>query len=68
MDTGWLLEDRDTSREVKYLTLRPELPSFWTTDANLALRFCRKQDAEDFANYFAPIDGEGSKPVEHRWD
>jgi hypothetical protein len=68
VETGWLLEHPDTSRGVNYMTLRPDIAGFWTADANLALRFARKCDAEDFESYFGPVEGEGSKAVEHRWE
>jgi hypothetical protein len=62
---AWLVEKRDTTASVAYLTLRPSVPVFWTTDANLALRFCRKQDAQDYIDFW---DDEGvSHAVEHIW-
>lgn len=67
IETGWLIEHNDTSQGVRYLTLRHEVSGFWTIDSLLALRFSRKQDADDFRNYFEPIDGEMDKSVEHQW-
>lgn len=67
VETGWLIEHKDTSKGVRYLTLRYEVASFWTNDSLLALRFSRKQDADDFREYFAPIEGDMDKAVEHQW-
>ena len=64
-ETGWLVELRDTTHNVRYLALRHEVPVFWTSDANLAMRFARKQDAEDYI-VFWDEDGK-SRAVEHAW-
>lgn len=64
-ETAWLIEMKDTASGIRYLTLRPEVPGFWTEDANLAIRFCRKQDAEDYLGFW---DDDGvSHAVEHMW-
>ena len=67
VETGWLIEHQDTSKGVRYMTLRYDVPGFWTEDSLKALRFARKQDADDFLEYFAPIEGEMDKAVEHQW-
>jgi len=62
---AWLVESKDTSKGVYYLTLRHDVPGFWTTDVDKALRFARRQDAEDYVGFW---DDEGvSRAVEHGW-
>jgi hypothetical protein len=64
-ETAWLVEMKDTREAVRYLTMRPHVAGFWTTDADEAIRFCRKQDADDYIAFWD--DEDVSRAVEHAW-
>ena len=61
-ETAWLIEKDDKRSGVFYL--RSHAPE-WTTDANRALKFFRKADAEDFLVFIHDIEDAGV--VEHMW-
>lgn len=70
--TGWLVEVASEGGPM-YLTLKHEPlskwpPPTWTADPNKALRFARKEDAENWGCAFRLTDNDvGAKAVEHMW-
>jgi hypothetical protein len=63
---GWLIEHES---EPKWFTLRPvdvATERFWTQESNDALRFCRREDADNFVAAHFCVDA----PIcitEHMW-
>jgi len=45
---AWLIENGGNGSELRYRTMEQGLPT-WTTDPYKALHFCRREDAERFA-------------------
>lgn len=61
--TGWLIEmNHNTAPIPRYWNPAPD--KGWMWDANEAIRFSRKQDAQD---YLAGHRGLSGKAVEHKW-
>jgi hypothetical protein len=64
-ETGWLIED---DKEPQWLTLKPA-EALWsmvfTKDSNDAIRFCRRQDAEDYVS--CHLDDAPVRITEHQW-
>lgn len=65
-ETGWLIEHPNTSQSVKYYTMAPGTPDFWTTDSQKALRFARREDANNYLSFYGD-DELPARIVEHRW-
>lgn len=65
IETGWLIED---DSEPQWLTLKPA-EAMWsvvfTKDSNEAIRFCRRQDAEDYVARH--LDDAPVRLTEHQW-
>jgi len=59
---GWVVENGKQGDELRYRTMRDGLPA-WTADHMEALRFCRRIDAERFAEE----DEEAGRIAEHAW-
>ena len=65
-ETGWLIENgKDSGKGLAYRFMNNEkggIPD-WTEDHNKALRFARREDAEQFAHH----DEDAWCIVEHAW-
>ncbi len=62
-ERGWLIENGLGGDALRYRTMRQGMPE-WTADHNEALRFCRRVDAERFAEE----DEDAWRIAEHAWD
>lgn len=63
---AWVIEDPQSPTSApRYYTLRPNQEQFWSYDHADALRFARKQDAEDYVAHFVQHDG--ARICEHGW-
>lgn len=60
---GWLIENGLGGDALRYRTMRQGM-SVWTADHNEALRFCRRADAERFAEE----DEDAWRIAQHGWD
>jgi hypothetical protein len=61
-ETGWLIERRNPSPEWLYV---PDWFGFkWTSDSFQAIRFCRREDAEQIARM---LENEDIHITEHQW-
>lgn len=61
-ETAWLIEIAGNHGVPNYYQL--EYDNDWTPDANKALRFARRQDAQAYINHIGWTE---PKPVEHMW-
>ena len=65
-ETGWLIENgKDAGKGLSYRFINNDkggIPD-WTDDHNKALRFARREDAEQFAYH----DEDAWRIVEHAW-
>ena len=61
-EVGWLIELADKQGVPSYHQL--EYDDDWTSDANKALRFARREDAQAYIDHIGWTE---PKPVEHMW-
>jgi hypothetical protein len=66
-EIGWLIEPNEQWTQTLYLSLDRKVLGFWTNDHNLATRFGRKIDAENWLASQDSIDPAKVHPVEHMW-
>ena len=67
-ETGWLIEYRSDAGPPKWYTLKPDrLGGGFTTNSTEALRFSRKEDAEDFARWYSDKSSPHVSITEHVW-
>lgn len=62
-ETGWLVENGKAGTDLRYRTVGALGIPIWTDDANKAIRFARRADAE----MFAAEDEDAWRIVEHCW-
>lgn len=63
---AWVIEEAYSPTSApRYYTLRPGAEHFWSHDHADALRFARKQDADDYVAHFVQVDS--SRVCEHGW-
>lgn len=62
-ERAWLIEIDGP----RYLSLDPRVLGFWTSDHLLALRFGRREDAENFMSWQDTFDKDAGRIVEHMW-
>lgn len=71
-DTGWLVERQFESQAPMWITHDPTGLA-WTSNANASLRFCRRQDAAEFMEWYVrpwmrEYEAKGTLLVtEHQW-
>lgn len=62
---AWLIERKHTMQEIcEYLTVK-HTGFYWTEDHKSAIRFARKEDADNMIDAFGWM---GAYPAEHGWD
>ena len=64
MQTGWLVENGKEGNELRYRTIHDHGYPAWTEDANKAIRFTRREDAE----MFSKEDEDAWRIEEYFWD
>lgn len=65
--TAWLVEPINVEIGVHYLSLSPAVVGYWTTNADLALHFARRIDAEQWLEHQDTISRCKVQVVEHTW-
>lgn len=64
---AWVIEDAESQPcAPRYYTLCPGKLQFWSEHNEDALRFARKEDAENYVLHFVQHDG--ARVAEHGWD
>jgi hypothetical protein len=66
-ETGWLIESTWADCSPHWWTLEPGSMVYWTKDSAKALRFARREDADNFASHFLDGDDFEVRITEHQW-